>query len=239
MTNCNIKPETPAAAAHQLPKSDTEERTSIQTASYTQQMPQFELPPQSFQCPTYRRDQDNYQLYNRTATNMYPHENGDFVSNATPISRQNQNMNYNQQAFEGSAFEPIGNYTQASNYPTFVPPTSQPQSQMQPQQTHQSFANWRMSNYNDYNHYYRDRNYQEEFYMNTANAAIMNYNENSGATAKHNEFGKTLNANTVLDDITNMTNNYFDGLRPELQIHGTVEANLSDSFTKVSLDQNN
>lgn len=75
--------------------------------------------------------------------------------------------------------------------------------------------------------------------MNTTNAAMMNYNENFGAIPRHNEFGKTLNANTVLDDITNMTNNYFDGLRPELQIHGTVEANLSDSFTKVSLDQNN
>lgn len=203
LTNCNIKLETLSAAvtqSTQSPKtSHQDNRSSNQTAAYTHQLEQFELPPQTFQCAPYAVEQDNYQMYNMPATNAYPHDNRQFASMPQPnhIMNRDLNPNYNQSSFNDGAHGPIGNYPMMPNYQMYMPPPT----------------------YMPKNGCYQNENNLGAEYL--ATAPMMDCNENINAHSRHSEIDKNFNADPVIHAFTN----YLDG--PVENIEGNLSNSLT------------
>lgn len=224
MANCNIKSESIAAGAHALPKPSQSDRINHQTVSYTQQMPQFELPQHSFQCTMYPREQENYQMYAMPPTNVYQNDNRNFAAmmpQQNYIINRNHNTNYNQSAFDGGTNGPIGNHPM--NYP--MTQTQQQLVQQPPPQS--TLSNWRTPNAVQPTTYYPSENNNRNEYM--TNAMLTCNNDNFNALQRQCEMETLQNPGTILADVTNFN---YDGT---CNVVENAEGTLSNSMTNISL----
>lgn len=217
MTVCNIKQEI-VPTSQPNPATIQDNRLTAPSVPYAQQLFHIEPPQQRSQCSVYQKEQQNYQMYNAQATNVYPHSqvNQNFMPLQHHNQIQNHNMNYNPPTYDDNSYQANENYYTPVNYPQ----SAVSMSTMQPQPT---TSNWPMqNNVTSTNNWYPNGNNGDLMHHGTT----MNFQNYFTEVPRHNE--KTtmpISTSAVLNNANIFDTNLID-----------FDANLSN--LRISIDEN-